>query len=304
MDRIAAMNVFVRVVEAGNFSKAADSLDLPRPTVTRLIQALESELKVRLLHRTTRSVTVTPEGAAYYERVVRLLADLADIEASAMQSLAKPSGRIRVDIAAALGTIVIVPALPSFYEQYPDVELELRIGNRVADLIGEGVDCALRVGEVGEQSLIARRIGEFRFDTCATPQYLATHGTPRVPDDLRHGHVLVGIAAPDTGRSLPFSFVRDGSQVDIASHPRLAVSDTNAYLAAGLAGLGLIQAPAFAMQSARERGELVSVLEDWCSLRFPVHVVYPPNRFLSAKVRVFIDWAVALLQGNRCLKPR
>jgi DNA-binding transcriptional LysR family regulator len=159
MDRITAMNAFVRVVEAGNFTKAADTLNVPNATVTRLIQGLEQELKVRLLHRTTRSVTVTAEGATYYERVVRLLADLADIESSAKQSLAKPSGRVRVETAAAIGAMVIVPALGDFYRAYPEVEVDLGVGNRVADLVVEGIDCAIRIGEVTEQFLIARRIG-------------------------------------------------------------------------------------------------------------------------------------------------
>ncbi len=172
MDRITAMNTFVRVVEAGSFTKAADTLDLPNATVTRLIQGLEEGLKVRLLHRTTRSVTVTPEGATYYERIVRLLAELTDIESTTAQSLAKPSGRIRVEAAAAMSSMVILPALGDFYRAYPDVQVDLGVGNRVADLVAEGVDCAIRAGQVTEQALVARRIGEFHFTTCATPDVL------------------------------------------------------------------------------------------------------------------------------------
>src|SRR5262245_14395213 len=163
MDRITAMNAFVRVVEAGTFTKAADTLDLPNATVTRLIQGLEQDLKVRLLHRTTRSVTVTPEGATYYERVVRLLADLSDIESSTRVTHGKPSGKIRVEVPAAIGTMVIIPALADFYRHYPDVEVELGIGNRRSDLIAEGIDCAIRAGDIHEQMLVARRIGAFQF---------------------------------------------------------------------------------------------------------------------------------------------
>src|SRR4030095_1694857 len=163
MDRIAAMNAFVRVVEAGTFTKAADTLDLPNATVTRLIQGLEEDLKVRLLHRTTRSVTVTPEGATYCERTVRRRAELADIESSTRLSQGKPSGTVRVETPAAIGTMIIVPALADFYREYPDVELELGVGTRRTDVVAEGVDCVIRAGEVSEQSMVARRIGVFQF---------------------------------------------------------------------------------------------------------------------------------------------
>ena len=301
MDRIAAMNAFVRVVEAGNFTKAADTLDVPNATVTRLIQSLEQHLQVRLLQRTTRSVTVTAEGAIYYERVVRLLADLADIESTSKQSVARPSGRVRVETAAAIGTMVIVPALSEFYRAYPDVEVDLSIGNRQADLVAEGVDCAIRVGDVTEQFLVARRIGEFQFTTCATPQFLATRGVPATPDDLQP-RTTIGMDSTSTGRPLPFRFANGSGEVEMSPSHSLLVNDTNAYLAAGLAGLGIIQAPAYAVQAALERGRLVAVLDEWRPASVPVHVVYPSNRFLSPKVRVFIDWAVTLFERNAQLR--
>ncbi|MBV8633609.1 MAG: LysR family transcriptional regulator, partial [Burkholderiaceae bacterium] len=144
MDRITAMNAFVRVVEAGTFTKAADTLNVPNATVTRLIQNLEEDLKVRLLHRTTRRVTVTPEGATYYERVVRLLAELSDIESSASQSMAKPSGKVKIETAPNLAAMVLIPALQTFYHEYPDVDIEMGSSNRHADLVGEGIDCVIR----------------------------------------------------------------------------------------------------------------------------------------------------------------
>jgi len=304
MDRITAMSAFVRVVEAGSFTKAADTLNVPKPAVTRLIQGLEADLQVRLLQRTTRSVTVTAEGATYYERVVRLLGDLADIESTAKQSLAKPSGRIRVDAGAAVGTMVILPALPEFYNSYPDVQVDLGIGNRNVDLIAEGVDCAIRAGEIAEQFLVARRIGEFHFVTCATPQYLAAHGTPAVPSELQNGHSTIGLMSTRTGRSMPFRFAKDSEHVEMSPPHRLLVNDTNAYLAAGLSGLGLIQAPGYSVQSALDAGQLVAVFEDWRTTANPIHVIYPPNRFLSAKVRVFIDWTVTLFERNTHLRRR
>jgi DNA-binding transcriptional LysR family regulator len=301
MDRIAAMNAFIRVVEAGTFTKAADTLDLPNATVTRLIQKLEEDLKVRLLHRTTRSLTVTPEGAIYYERVVRLLAELADIESSTTHTRAKPSGKIRVDTAAAIGTVVLVPALPGFYREYPDVEIELDIGNKRTDLIAEGVDCAIRAGEVDEQFLVARRIGSFSFTTCATPAFLDTHGTPTSPDTLRD-LPTIGMIPSRGGRALPFQFTHGDRKIDLSPNHRLVVNDTNAYLAAGLASLGIIQAPTYSVRDAITSGKLVPLLDDWQQRAMPVHVIYAPNRYLSAKVRVFIDWIVELFDQDEYLR--
>jgi DNA-binding transcriptional LysR family regulator len=302
MDRIAAMNAFVRVVEAGSFAKAADSLDLPRPTLTRLIQALEDELRVRLLQRTTRALTVTAEGAIYYERVVRLLADLDDIESTTKHSLVKPSGRIRVDAAAALGTLVIIPALPDFYKAYPEIEVDLRIGYRQADLIAENVDCAIRAGEVTDESLVAKRIGEFRFVTCASPAYLRRRAAPAVPSDLAKNHVTLGMIYGAAGKPLPFVFGKGRDRIELSPRHRLTVNDTNAYVAAGVAGLGVISAPDFAVRSAIRSGELRSMLDDWQGDATAIHMVFAPNRFLSAKVRVFIDWVSTLVDWGVVLE--
>ena len=302
MDRIAAMNAFVRVVEAGSFTKAADTLDVPNATVTRLIQGLEEDLKVRLLHRTTRSVTVTPEGAIYYERVVRLLADLADIESSARLSQGKPSGKVRVETAAAIGAMVIVPAMADFQRQYPDVEVELGVGNRRADVVAEGVDCAIRAGEVSEQLMVARRIGVFRFVTCATPAFLELHGAPTTPEEMRE-RPAVGMMSARSTRALPFRFSAGDAATDLVLDHKLVVNDTNSYVAAGLASLGIIQAPSYAVQDALASGRLTALLKDWQTPAIPVHVLYPPNRYLSATVRVFIDWLVAIFARHECLRP-
>lgn len=301
MDRIAAMTAFVRVVEAGTFTKAADTLNLPNASVTRLIQALEDELKVRLLHRTTRSVTVTAEGAAYYERVVRLLADLADIESTAKQSLASPTGRVRVETAAALASMIIVPALGEFYRSYPHVEIELGAGNRPADLVAEGIDCAIRVGEVAEQFLVARRVGEFRFHTCGAPELFPSHDLPKSPADLA-SFPTVGMTSSQPNRPRPFRFAKDGESLEFSFSHRLVANDTNSYVAAGLAGLGIIQVPAYCVQAAVAEGKLVLLLDDWRTRSIPIHVIYPPNRYLSAKVRVFIDWVVSLFERDALLR--
>lgn len=302
MDRFSAMSTFVRVVEAGSFTKAAETMDLPKPTVTRLIQGLERDLRVRLLDRTTRSVTVTAEGASYYERVVRLLADLADIESTAKESIAKPSGRLRVDVATAIATNVLIPALPEFYRAYPEIELEFGISNRHTDLVAENVDCVVRAGPVSEEFLVARRIGEFHLLTCAAPSYLSRAGMPTTARGLDTEHQLLGMVSTRTGKAIPFRFIKDGERVELAPHARLSVDDTNAHLAAGIAGLGILQAPAYMLQPAMESGKLAPVLQDWATPAVPVHVIYRPNRFLGAKVRVFIDWTVALFERNPYLK--
>ncbi|OUM02841.1 LysR family transcriptional regulator [Variovorax sp. JS1663] len=300
MDRIDAMNTFVRVVEAGSFTRAANQLDLPKATVTRLIQGLEQDLQVRLLHRSTRSLTVTPEGASYYERIVQLLDDLAEIESATRQSRGKPSGKVRIETTAAIGTMVIVPALAGFYRDYPDVGIELSIGNKTVDIVAEGVDCAIRAGEVSEQLVVARRIGDFQFATCATPGFLAAHGTPRTPAELS-AQATIGLMAGN-GRPLPFRFFDGTSESEVALNHRLAVNDTNAYLAAALAGLGIIQAPTYTVHGAIQAGHLVLLLQDWQTPVHPVSVVYAPNRYLSAKVRVFIDWTVALFERHESLR--
>ena len=302
MDRFSAMRAFVRVVEAGSFIRAAETLSLPRATVTRLIQGLEEELRVRLLQRTTRSVTVTAEGATYYDRVVSLLADLSDIETGTKQALSKPSGRVRVEVTTAIASMVVVPALGEFRQAYPDIQVELGSGNRNVDLVSENVDCAVRPGEVTEQSLVARRIGEFYFVTCASPAYLAQRGAPVTPDGIQAEHELVGMQSMSTARPLPFRFSKDEHHVEFSPVSHLVVNDTNSYLAAGVAGLGLIQAPTYSLHAALDEGKLVEVLRDWRTSPVPIHLIYPPNRFLSAKVRVFIDWMVSLFERNACLR--
>ena len=301
MDRIAAMNAFVRVVEAGNFTKAADTLNLPNATVTRLIQALEQDLQVKLLHRTTRTVTVTPAGASYYERVVRLLAELTDIESTTRLSRGQPAGKVRVEAPAAIGAMLIVPALHEFHRSFPDVQVELGVGNRRSDLVAEGIDCAIRAGQLDDQHIVARQVGAFRSTTCATPALLQAHGTPPTPDELA-ARPTVGMLSARTGRPLPFRYAKDSAALEPALNHRLVLNDTNSYVTAGLAGLGFIQAPGYAVHEALAQGRLAAVLEDWQTPELPIHVLYAPNRYLSAPVRAFIDWTVALFERHEGLR--
>lgn len=290
------MQAYVRVVEAGTFTKAADSLGLPKATVTRLIQTLETHLRTKLLNRTTRRVTVTPDGAAYYERAMRLLSDLEELEGSMNQARMTPRGRIRIDVPGVVGREMIIPHLPDFYAKYPDIQIEMGVSDRPVDLIGDNVDCVIRGGELTDQSLVARRIGEFRFVSCATPEYLRRHGTPAHPRELGEApHRMVGYFSARTGKIVGDTFRRGDEVVEVVGNHAIAVNDADAYLQAGLAHLGLVQVTCFMAGPLLKTGELVRVLEDWDTDPVPVYVVYPPNRHLSSKLRVFVDWVVELI---------
>ena len=302
MDQILSMRAFARVVETGGFTKAAESLDMPKGTVTKLVQHLEARLRVKLLNRTTRRVTVTPDGAAYYERSTRVLNDLDDIEASMSNAQANPSGRLRVDAGTSISKLVLIPALHTFYARYPDIQLDLGVSDRPVDIIAENVDCVLRAGDLLEQSLVARRIGSIPLVTVASPAYIARHGAPEHPQDLDKGHHMVNYFSARTGRPYPHEFVRDGETIELPGRYQISVNESNAHLAAVLAGLGIGQTAAFTAAPYLASGELVTVMPQWSRTPLPIYVVYPPNRHLSAKVRAFVDWAAALFAQNRQLQ--
>jgi LysR family transcriptional regulator, regulator for bpeEF and oprC len=294
MDQIQSMRVFARVVESGSFTKAAVSLTLPKGTVTKLVQRLEERLRVKLLNRTTRRVTVTPEGAAYYERTSRVLNDIDDIEASMTNAHASPSGRLRVDVGSTIAGMIVIPALPDFFARYPDIRLELGVGERPVDLVGENVDCVIRGGVIAEQALVARRIAALELITVATPDYLKRHGTPAHPRDIEESHTMIAFMSARTGQLFPEIFEKGSERIEFMAPRRMMVNEGNAFLAATLAGIGIGQVARFAAQSHIERGALVQVLPEWKHPPVPLHVVYPPNRHLSAKTRAFVDWAADL----------
>jgi LysR family transcriptional regulator for bpeEF and oprC len=291
------MEVFVQVVDSGGFTRAADNMQLPKATVSTLVQSLEQTLAVKLLHRTTRQVSVTSDGAAYYERCLRILSDVREAEESLSRTRASPSGRLRVEVATGLANDMIIPALPDFFERFPDIVLELGCGDRPVDLIEEGVDCAIRGGVLPDSGLIARRIGVLHFLTCASPAYLAKHGRPTHPNDLLK-HRCVNYFSPKTGKIYDWDFSRGDEQIQIAVPSYIAVNDSTAYISAGLAGLGVMQMVGFSIEPYIESGELELLLEDWGSTPMPVNVVYPQNRHLSAKVRVFVEWVADLFMTH------
>lgn len=296
MDRFQAMEVFTRVVEIGGFTKAAEALRLPKATVTTLVQGLEAHLGVKLLNRTTRRVSVTPDGAAYYERCVRILAEVVETESTLSRTRSDVRGRLRVDVPATFGRRVLVPALPAFFERYPELELEVGCTDRPVDLIGEGVDCVVRGGEQADSSLVARRIATLDFFTCATPGYLERHGVPRHPHDLLR-HRCIRYFSAKTGKVYKWVYQRGGERIELEVAGPVALNDSEAYMEAGLAGLGVMEVTPFAAGEWLRQGRLIRVLEDWKSDPLPIYVMYPQNRHLSAKVRVFADWVAELMSA-------
>jgi LysR family transcriptional regulator, regulator for bpeEF and oprC len=303
MDKLQAMEVFVQVVDAGGFTRAADNLKLPKATVSTLVRNLETALSVKLLNRTTRQISLTADGAAYYERCMRILAEVRDAEDSLSKTHASPSGRLRIDVPAALGRHVLMPSLPQFLARYPDIHLEVGCSDRPVDLIEENVDLAVRGGTLADSTLIARRIGLLHFVTCAAPSYIALHGRPLHPTDLAR-HQCVNYFSAKTGKISEWDFARDGERIQMRVPGRIAVNDSNAYMTATLSGMGVAQMAAFVICPYLQTGELELLLEDWTIDPLPLHVVYPQNRHLSAKVRVFVEWISELFADHPALHIR
>nr|WP_288255931.1 LysR family transcriptional regulator [uncultured Pseudomonas sp.] len=291
MNQLLAIRVFARVVETGSFTKAADSLELPKTTVSKLIRELESHLGVRLLQRTTRRLTVTADGTSYYQLTNRLMHQLEDIDQGFSKAQGLPRGKIRVDIGGSVATLLVIPALPDFFARYPDIHVDLGVSDRPVDLISERVDCVIRGGPLTEQSLAVRRLGEVSWSTCASPGYLEKYGVPTHPKELDQ-HWIVTYHSASTGRVIPARFQRNDERHLIEGKAILSVNESNAQLAAGVAGLGIIHTFSYTVKAHVERGELVPILTDWRPDAYPFHVLYPPNRHLSNRVRVFIDWLV------------
>ncbi|MCW1244542.1 LysR substrate-binding domain-containing protein [Pseudomonas sp. SAICEU22] len=305
MDRFDAMQAFVRVVEAGSFTKAAETLHMSKTTVTQLVQQLEARLRVKLLNRTTRKVNVTADGAVFYERAVRLLADMDDAETSLSGAQALPRGRLRVDVPSPLAALILIPALPAFYERYPDIQIDMGVSDRIVDMIDENVDCVVRGGELTDQSLIARRVGDLALGVFAAPSYLARVGTPVHPRELEDSqHRIVGFLWARTGKAVPYAMHKQDEHLNIKGRHALAIDDGNAYLAAGLAGLGVLWLPTYMSRVHQAQGTLVPLFEDWRLESMPMYVAYPQNRHISAKLRVFIDWVVELMAQHAPILDR
>ena len=291
LDQILAIRTFVRVAEARSFAKAADAMSLPRSSVSKLVQDLEAHLGTKLVERTTRSVTMTTEGAAYHERALRLLADLDDMDGTVASSRSTPKGRLRVDIGSVLANRILIPCLSDFQRQYPDIDLLLGVSDRSADLIGEGIDCVIRGGSLVDSSMKARKLCELDYVLCAAPTYLEGREPPAHPDDIRR-HRVVSYFSASSGKRFPLRFQRFDERIEfMPTASGLSVNESTAHLSSLLAGLGIGQSFGFLARPHIEHGSLVEFLPAWKPENHALHLVYPADRFPNPRLRAFADWA-------------
>lgn len=287
MDRIDAMRLFTRVVEQRSFTQAAQDLGLPRSTVTDAIKQLEARLQVRLLQRTTRHVSPTLDGEAYYQRCLTILADIEDAEMAFAG--AKPRGLLRIDVHGTLARHFLLPDLPDFLAQYPEIAFFMSEGDRLVDPVREGIDCVVRVGKLKDSDMVARRLGELEEVTCAAPDYLQRFGTPLSISELE-GHRMVGFRSSASGTLMPLEFNVAGQVQQVTLPCTVSVSAAESLVAAAQRGLGIIQVPRYHLRDSLANGSLLPLLPQSPSTPMPVSLLYPRNRQLSPRVRVFIDW--------------
>ncbi|WP_157019589.1 LysR family transcriptional regulator [Mesorhizobium xinjiangense] len=295
MDRIDLFRVFTRVVECSSFTRAADTLGIPRSSVSAAVQELESRVGARLLHRTTRKVSPTQDGTAFYDRCLRVIADVEDTESLFRQTAAQPSGKLRIDVPGRIGRLIIAPTLPEFLDLYPQIDIDLGVTDRAVNLVEDSVDCVLRVGPLDDSGLIARPIGRLPLINVASRAYLKRHGNPESPDDLGD-HWAVNYASPSNGRVEDWEWVEHGALRSLPLRGRVTVNSAEAYIACCLAGLGLIQIPAYDVRAHLEAGELVEVMPDHRAEPMPMTLLYPHRQHLSRRLQVFADWLEALLK--------
>ncbi|NPD68492.1 LysR family transcriptional regulator [Lichenicola cladoniae] len=292
MDRFDSLRLFVRIVDRGSFSAAAADLGISRPVATATIKGLEERLGTRLLQRSTRHVQPTVEGDAYYRRCMAILADIEDADRAASGAV---TGLLRVDLVGYVARTILLPALPGFLAQHPALVVHLGEGERFVDLVREGVDCVVRAGALEDSDMVGRRLGIMHEVTCASPAYLARHGVPTAPDRL-DGHVMVGFVSSRTGQVMPLEFTVDGRMVEVTLPARVLVNSTDTSAAAARLGLGLLQAPRYRFRNDLASGALVEVLAEFPPAPTPLSVLYPSNRQLSHRVRIFVDWLVDTLE--------
>lgn len=298
MDRLAQYRVFIQVAEMGSFIKAAHALEMPRASVSAAIQQLESSMKARLLHRTTRQVRLTADGVQLLDRVRVLLAEAEDIEHLFHTSQRQISGRLHVDVPSRIARRLIAPALPGLMHRYPRLQLVLGSSDRVIDLVQEGVDCAVRIGPLHDSSLVVRPMGHIAQINCASPSYLHEYGMPATWQELASGHWSVGYASPSTGRVLPWEHLVDEKVQAVEVPSRVIVNNAESYIACCLSGMGLIQIPRFDVQHLLGRGELVEVMPTCRAAPMPVSLVYQHRRQRSRRLNAFIEWFEALFQAH------
>lgn len=295
MDRFDAMRAFVQVVDSGSYTQAAVQLALHKATVSQQVQQLETRLGTRLLTRTTRSVSPTEEGLAYYRHASAILQQVDEAESSLRHGARAPEGHLRVDVPVAMGRLVFAPELGRFLESFPGITVELGCTDRSVDLVKAGLDCALRGGELPDSGLSARRVGDLRFALCAAPRYIERHGLPATPDDLAR-HQQVGFVRGSTGTLRPLMLQRGGQLIRCEVPARFVTTDSAVALSAALDGVGIVVVAEFVASHHLASGALVRVLPAWDCPTLPLHLVTPSAHRRPARVQVFMDWAQALLR--------
>ena len=284
MDRVDLFRMFVRVVECASFTRAADTLGVPRSSVSAGIQELEGRVGARLLHRTTRKVSPTQDGIAFYERCQRVIADVEDTENLFRQTAAKPSGKLLVDVPGRIGRLIIAPALPGFLDKFPEIDIDLGVTDRAVNLVEDSIDCVLRVGPLNDSGLIARPIGKLLLINVVSPAYVTRHGTPGSPEDLGD-HWAVNYASPTSGRVEDWEWLEQGKLHRVPLRGRVTVNSAEAYIACCLAGLGMIQIPAYDVKQHLEAGELVEVMPGHRAELMPMTLLYPCLLYTSPSPR-------------------
>ncbi|MEP7455153.1 LysR family transcriptional regulator [Phyllobacterium sp. SB3] len=295
MDRIDLFRIFSRVVECSSFTRAADTLGVPRSSVSAAVLELEGRVGARLLHRTTRKVSPTQDGIVFYDRCQRLISDMEDAENLFKQTAAQPSGKLRIDVPGRIGRLIIAPALPDFLDRYPQIHIDLGVTDRAVNLVEDNIDCVLRVGPLSDSGLIARTIGSLSLINVAAPEYLKRYGIPEFPTDL-NSHWAVNYASPSTGRTTEWEWIENNEKFVLEIDSRVTVNSAEAYIACCLAGLGLIQIPAYDVQAHIDAGDLMEVLPGYRAAPMPMTLLYPHRQHLSRRLQVFANWLEDLLK--------
>lgn len=289
MDRLESLRVYCRVVEMNSFTRAAAQLQLSNATVTNHVAALEAHFGVRLINRTTRKLSVTEDGRSCYERAMRLIAEMSELEDALQGAQRSPKGVLRVEVPTAIGRIYIAPALSRFTERYPEISLRVQVTDRVVDAIEERADVLIRMGELKDSNMVARKLHQSRFVTCASPEFLARHGLPQHPGEL-HRLSCMGFIQPNSGQMVAWQFQQGEQHVTLQPNAHIAINHAESLIRAAISGAGIIQLLSLSLTPSIKAGDLVPILEDWSTAGPPVSIVYPQSRHLSAKVRAFAEF--------------
>ncbi|QGY32577.1 LysR family transcriptional regulator [Pantoea cypripedii] len=300
MDTVDLFKIFLRVAENGSFIRAAETLNRPASTVSAAIRELESRLGTRLFHRTTRTVSLTHDGNAFYARCQVVVQDMEEAENLFRQTSNQVTGKIRVDVPGRVGSRIIIPALKDFFTRHPGIQIELGVTDRSVNLAEEGIDCAVRVGRLNDSGMVLRNIGSLSIINVASEAYIAASGGFSSPGELNR-YAAVGYASPTTGRRERWEWVEEGEMFNTDVDSQLTVNSAEASIAACVAGLGVIQIPEYDVSDLLATGVLRQVMTDFRPGPLPVSILYPHRRHLSRPLRLFTDWLTPLLQEKMCL---